>query len=130
LGDTDVKYEIISRNSRIDAECKKKLKELNSYLKDTEVRLIQNKIKHKERLRVKELFAPALIEFMLKNNPNSFKQKEIIELKEDVNFYYKFYLKDKKEQMKSEIKKLKESTISTLDILYPKIRVRYESYEE
>jgi hypothetical protein len=131
LSDTYVKYEIISKNSRVDDNLKKVLKSFSDYFQKNNIRSLQNKIKHKERLRDNDLNHVSLIEHVINNKLfNGFNEESIRELKEDMKFGYRFYIKDKRKKICAEIEKLQKMTVDILDLLYPLILSKYNNHKK
>lgn len=131
LSDAYVKYEVIFKNSRVDKKLKKVLKSFFDYLQKNDTRSLQNKIKHKERLRDGNLYHPALLEQVIKNNLfDGFDEKSIMELREDMKSEYKFYIDRKRKKINDEIDELRTMTFKILDLVYPRIISKYKSYKE
>ncbi len=131
LNDVHVKYEIISKNTKIDKNFNKILKKLYDHLQKNNTRSLQNKIKHKERLRDDELYAPSVFEQVIKLRLfNGFNEKEIKDLKEEMQLGYKVYINKKRKLITKETTDLKELTVEILDFLYPLILRKHRSYNE
>lgn len=127
LDDKNVRYSVIVKNSRVDKNTKNALKRFNKYLDEINVRMDQNRIKHKERLKDKKLFTPSLFEYSAKIKGN-LDEATLDELKRSAMGMYKVYIYLKRHSMKSEIECLNEMTTSVLDTLYPHILKKYNSF--
>jgi hypothetical protein len=131
LNDSYVRYEIISKNDRVDQKCKILLKNFFNHLEKNNTRSLQNQIKHKSRFRDDDLFTPSLIEFSLKTSSlDHFDKKSLAYLREDMKYYYKDYIKIKRKSIIDESEDLRKMTLNILDELYPFIKDKYKSFDK
>jgi hypothetical protein len=130
LDDRHVTYDIIKNNSKVGNDYKITLKKLYNNLEKSEVRILQNKIKHKEKLRDKEMEEASFFE-MASIAAGSNKNEEDEELlQKATSRAYKRYLIMKNEKMIEEMKALEGFVMDLFDVAYPIIEGKYKKYKD
>lgn len=127
LDDLNVKYSIIINNSRVPKSCKSIIKDFDNFLSKNNIRAVQNKIKHKERLKDSKLYTASLFEWSSKIKGN-LPQEDLDDMNKTAMGMYKIYILIKRNMMKSEVEKMNNMTHKWLDSLYPEILKKYQSF--
>lgn len=128
LDDPNVKHSLIVRNNRVPASVKRVLRRFDNFLNLNQKRKLQNRIKHKERLKDKMLYKPSLLEWSSKTEIDALSARERHEMKKAALGLYKVYISIRRSLIKEEIKKMKKMTENLLDLMYPTILKKYNSY--
>jgi len=120
LSDRYVTINCITSNSNINKNLSKLLNDVNNNL--DEIRKKQNRIKHKQKLKIDDLYLPSLIEFSLSNKGIRDKISNVDDFKKDMDFYYKFEIRKEKKKMI----KQKEDMDNYIKKILDKIFLKYE----
>jgi hypothetical protein len=116
LPDRFVQKEIILNNDNLPKNCKDLLIKINKYLE--QYRTLQNKIKHKESLRIVGLDKAATVEYISKTIS---KQSERSKLIMATKFYYSNYIDIEKSELKTTIFDIENFYKELLEIIYTRI---------
>jgi len=118
LSDHFVTLKCITTNDHVDKNTVRILKKIDTALQG--IRSTQNKIKHKKKHRDKKLYHASLIEFHGRHNTFSEYTKELNqELQSDMNYFYREYLRTKKQELIKNNKVLGDTIKILLDNIFP-----------
>lgn len=119
LDERDTRDEIIMRHSKVDPKIKKLLR---AYRNGTDrARRIQNQIKHKEGMTIKELDNPSALEFLAAQE-DSFLKKHSLDsefLKKGAKFLYGDFLFKRKKELKKNEEEMFTFLHTLLDEMHP-----------
>jgi len=128
LDDRYVTYDIIRSNSKMNNDCKVILKKFYDYLEKSKIRQLQNKVKHKEKLRDKKIEKASFFEMasIISNTTKDLEVKK--DLEEATTMSYKIYLAIKEKEMIKEVEILEKFVSDIFDVVYPIIEKKYKNY--
>lgn len=126
LEDRHVKIDIICSNNNLSKDIKDLIKKFDKDIQD--IRSSQNKIKHKEKIYIPELYNATLLDFTLKQWTEikrkkikidfSWSKKDEKYLKADADFYYNIFLKKEQGKIDNINKRLNQHVWNILNIIY------------
>ncbi len=129
LDDRYVTCGCIIKNSHVSDDCKEALKKFDNYLNnEKKVRGIQNKIKHKGKLTIKELSDANIIEYVSRMDNEKDGEKKKYE--SFAKLSYEIFIGTKRQEMKKEISEIEGFVEKILDATYVKIEQRYNKFIE
>ena len=109
-------------------DCKVILKKFYDYLEKSKIRQLQNKVKHKEKLRDKKIEKASFFEMasIISNTTKDLEVKK--DLEEATTMSYKIYLAIKEKEMIKEVEILEKFVSDIFDVVYPIIEKKYKNY--